>query len=738
MTKPVEILAPCGSSDALVAAVRTGANAVYLGAGDFNARRNAENFTEDELKKAVDYCHVRGVKVYLTLNTLIGDAEISSALELVSCVCAIGVDALIIQDLGLARLIREVAPDMPLHASTQMSVMNVEGFKQLEALGFKRAVLPRELTFEEIKTIRENTSMELELFIHGALCMCVSGQCYLSGMLGGRSGNRGLCAQPCRLAFEAAGGTGFDLSLKDLSLIDHLPELIDLGIDSFKIEGRMKRPEYVAAAVSACNAVIRRHQKGQEFSGAPGEVDYSGIPTGNEARLKEQLRAVFSRSGFTDGYYTDNRGRSMFGTRQKEDVVAAGAVLKELERLYDKEPQIIPVSMSLTAELKKPLLASVSTGRINAFVTSEYKVQKAQNHATEASKIRDQLHKTGGTPFKVMTTDIKLDEDVNIPISEINSIRRLALDSLEQKLAGGYKKETFFDEYKMPTEDYVSTELLELGTHGVTWRKDDTATLPNLVIRFSSADQIPDNFDELIKDLSSPRITSIIVPIYTTEDKYSRLKKLGVPIGVELPRAIYGNQRELKAKLKDAKKIGVRFAYCGTLDAVLLAKSAGLIVMGAPTLNAFNSFALSEYQELGLHSLVVSTELELAAINKLRGTLPRGIVSFGQIPLMLTRNCPIKNGRNCKSCNSSLYLTDRKGIRFPVTCKPNGSNASELLNSRPIYLADRQDELKNVDFQILYFSVESKDKVEAIIKAYKNSSEPKGEFTRGLYFRGVE
>ena len=733
MTKPVEILAPCGSSDSLIAAVRTGANAVYLGAGDFNARRHAENFTEDELKKAVDYCHVRGVKVYLTLNTLISDAEISSALELISCVCAIGVDALIIQDLGIARLIREVAPDMPLHASTQMSVMNVEGFKKLEALGFKRAVLPRELTFEEIKEIRENTSMELELFVHGALCMCVSGQCYLSSMLGGRSGNRGLCAQPCRLDFCAPGGTGFDLSLRDLSLIDHLPELIDLGIDSFKIEGRMKRPEYVAAAVSACSAAVRRYQKGQEFKASPklGEVDYSGIPTMDERELSSQLRAVFSRSGFTDGYYKNKRGRAMFGTRQKEDVVAAGPVLKELERLYDKEPQVIPISMSLTAELHKPLMASASTGRVNTFVTSDYKVQSAQNHITEASKIRDQLHKTGGTPFKVQTTDIKLDENVNIPISEINSIRRYALDSLEQKLAQGFKKETLFDTYKMPTEDYVSTALLELGTHATSWRRDNKTTLPNLVLRFSSVDQIPDDF-------GSPRVTSIIVPLYTTEDKYSRLRKLGIPFGVELPRAIYGSPRELKAKLKSAKKLGASFAYCGTLDAVLLARSAGFVVMGAPTLNAFNSFALDEYKKLGLHSIAISTELELSAINKLRGTLPRGIVSYGQTPLMLTRNCPVANGRNCRACGSELYLTDRKGIRFPVTCKANGGSASEVLNSRPIFLADRQVELQCVDFQLLYFSVESKDKVTSIIDAYKNSTEPTGKFTRGLYFRGVE
>ncbi|MCR4747811.1 MAG: U32 family peptidase [Clostridiales bacterium] len=735
MTKPVEILAPAGSFDALVAAVRCGADAVYLGAGDFNARRNADNFTEKELKEAINYCHVRNVKVYLTLNTLVFDAEVSAALELLSCVCALGADALIVQDLGLARLIREVAPDMPLHASTQMSVMNIEGLRQLEELGFKRAVLPRELSFEEIKELKENTTLELEVFVHGALCMCVSGQCYLSGMLGGRSGNRGLCAQPCRLPFEAPGGTGFDLSLKDLSLIEHLPELTKLGIDSFKIEGRMKRPEYVAAAVSACRATIDRVTKDRRDSDL---VDYSGIETKNEARLKEQLRAVFSRSGFTDGYYTEKTGRSMFGTRRHEDVTAAAPVLKELARLYEREPQTIPISFSLTAELHKPLLASASTGKTNTFVTSSYKVQRAQSHATDVSKIRDQLHKTGGTPFKVQATDIKVDEDVNIPLSEINSIRRLALENLEKKLAEGHEKQTFFSEYKISIADYTKTGLLELGTHSVAWmKKEPDATRPNAIARFASADQIPADFSEFTKG-PGYRVTSIIIPLFTTEDKYSRIKKLGIPYGVEMPRALFGPQREIRKKLKEAKSRGAAFAYCGTLDAVMLAKRAGLRVMGAQTLNICNSFALAEYEDLGLHSTVISTELEIAKISALRTPVPRGIVSYGQIPLMLVRNCPIKNGRNCRSCGSRLCLTDRKGIRFPVTCEANGGRASEVLNSRPVWLADRQADLKSIDFQLLYFSVEPPEKVSAVLSAFRDQDEPEGEFTRGLYYRGVE
>ena len=716
MTNKVEILAPAGSMDALTAAARCGANAVYLGAGDFNARRNAENFTEKELREAIEYCHIRGIKVYLTLNTLVSDAEIPSALELISCVCAMGVDALIIQDLGIVELVKQVAPDMPLHASTQMSVMNVAGFKKLEELGFKRAVLPRELTFEEIRDIAENTDMELEMFIHGALCMCVSGQCYLSGMLGGRSGNRGLCAQPCRLPFAAPGGTGYDLSLRDLSLMDHMDEIVDLGIASLKIEGRMKRPEYVAAAVTVCKNAL-------------AHVEREYYPTRDELMLEDNLKAVFSRSGFTDGYFENNRGISMFGTRRKEDVAAAAPVLRDLARLYEHEPQTINISMSLTAELGKPLMASASTGKVNTFVTSDYKVQKAINHATEVSKIREQLKKTGGTAFSVKMTDIKIDEDVNIPISEINNIRRMAIASLEHKLSAGYKKDTIFDKTGELIDDYSSTLLLSLGSHKPTWRKQDK-TAPSYVARFSSADQIPDTLDA--------RVTSIIVPLYTTEDKYSRLRSFGIPFGIELPRALYGSLRDVKSLLKDAKKRGASFAFCGTLDAVMLAKSMGFPVMGGPTLNIYNSLALDAWDKIGIHSVVVSSELELDSIKNLRGSLPRGILAYGRTPLMLTRNCPIKNGRNCKSCGSELYLTDRKGIRFPVTCRINGGLASEILNSRPIYLADRERELYLSDFLLLYFTVENKNEVDRVINNYLNGSPSNGDFTRGLYYRGVE
>lgn len=698
MNKNVEILAPAGSMDSLIAACRLGADAVYLGAGDFNARRNAENFDEASLKTAIEYCHTRGVRVYITLNTLVGDDEFPNALSLIKCGCTYGADAFIIADLGIAKVVRELAPGMPMHASTQIAVSTSTGFRELEKLGFTRAVLPRELSFPEIKEIKENTDIELEMFIHGAHCMSVSGQCYLSGMLGGRSGNRGLCAQPCRLPFGVSGGTGYDLSLKDLSLIEHLPELAELGITSFKIEGRMKRPEYVAAAVAACKSALSGKQDDALFA---------------------DLRAIFSRSGFTSGYFDANLGRHMFGTRGKDDVTAAAPVLKKLQKLYEKENPCIPISITLKAELGKPLMASASTGRIRVFVTSEYKVQRAKTHATEVSTIRTQLKKCGGTPFDVKMTDIDIDEGINIPLSELNNIRRSVLAHLEHKLCENYEKE-------IGNTDAVLPSVLPPHTVTVTSGK----AKPPMIVRLSDIDNLPAD----ACDCSD--ISAFIVPLNSPQDKINRLKKLGVPFGVEIPRALYGRTTKTEKALKDARKLGASFAYAGTIDGALIARKHELPILGGFTLNAYNSHSLAELEKLGLAAVTVSTELKLSDISNLKGSIPRGILAYGNIPLMLTRNCPIKNGKSCKECRQNSYLTDRKGIRFPVVCNEQG--ASEILNSRPIYLADKQEDFKNLDFILLYFTKEKKETIARVIKDYQTGAEPKGEFTRGLYYRGVE
>ena len=278
-----EILAPVGNAEMLYAAVRAGADAVYLGLNNFNARRNAENFTLESLREAARYCHVRGVKVYLTFNIIIGDSELKEALELCVGAAEAGIDAVIVTDIGFAKLIKEAVPSLPIHASTQMTVHSPAALKRLKEMGFDRVVVSREMSREELGEFCEaakKLNIEVEVFVHGALCMCISGQCLLSSMLGSRSGNRGLCAGPCRLPFGCDGGTGYDLSLKDQSLIPYLGELWDMGVASLKIEGRMKRPEYVASAVAACRQMLLEGKVSEELSKA---LSIKVVPTPSEA-----------------------------------------------------------------------------------------------------------------------------------------------------------------------------------------------------------------------------------------------------------------------------------------------------------------------------------------------------------------------------------------------------------------------------------------------------------------------
>ncbi len=400
----LEILAPAGNTDMIYPAVRLGANAVYLGAKSFSARASAENFERDELKSAVEYCHARGVKVYLACNTLLHDDELNKALSVVEYACSLPADALIVQDLGLAELIRQAAPKMRIHASTQMSVHTPNGVEMLCKMGFKRAVLSRELSEKELAEIAKNSPIELEVFVHGALCMSVSGQCYFSAMLGSRSGNRGACAQTCRLPFGVSGGTGYDLSLKDNSIINHLRELEEMGIASAKIEGRMKRPEYCAAAVAACRQSLDK-----------GRVD---------PELTEKLGAVFSRSGFTDGYYTGRLGRDMFGIRSKSDVVSAtNRVFSSIHEMYKNEKPLVPVKCMLKAERGKGVALTVRDRDGNTSSAVGAVPENAVNTPLTEERCRAYIGKTGGTPFYIEGFECSIDDGLSVSASELNRLR---------------------------------------------------------------------------------------------------------------------------------------------------------------------------------------------------------------------------------------------------------------------------------------------------------------------------
>ena len=666
MNNKPEILAPAGSMESLIAAVRCGANAVYLGTKGINARRGATNFTFEELKQAVEYCHARDVKIYLALNILISDSERELAYKTVEAGLSLGVDAFIIQDLGLAKIIHNHFPTARMHASTQCSVNSPEGFKALEKMGFVRAVLPREMSLDEIKEIRQATDMELEMFVHGALCMCVSGQCYLSAMLGGRSGNRGLCAQPCRLGFSADASRSCDLSLKDLSLIKNINEIAQAGVVSLKIEGRMKRPEYVAAAVTSCKKAI--------------DGEYS-------ASDENTLKSVFSRTGFTDGYFTGER-KDMFGTRQKEDVVAAKDVLKELSHLYDNENPLVPIDIEFICKAnRKAELTARALGK-EATVVGTVPETAINKPMTEES-VETRLAKFGNTQFYLNNITIDLDDGLILPASVINSMRREAVEILSE-----IKIEPFT---QMP---YKADRYAE---------KNCT---PYYTARFLNPDSIPDKHP----------FKRIFIPIWSSDEDFVDNRA-----GVEIPRGLFGMEEKLTKRLEHLKKIGAKKALCSNLGAYSLAQKMGFEVYGDFGLNIFNSESAQLF-----NSPILSFEATLEQTNRI-GAKDTGIIGYGYLPLMLTRNCPIKNHLGCSRCTGKL--TDRKGFEFKVKCSPYP--CVEVLNPVPVYMGDRQKEIKT-DFIHFYFTDESKNQVEQIINLFKTGGQFDGKYTRGLTYRGVE
>lgn len=662
-----EILAPAGSMESLVAGVRSGANAVYLGGKMLNARRNAGNFDNDELKTAVEYCHRRGVKVYLTLNIVVSDEEFEGAYDTVKYALSVGVDAFIVQDIGLAKMIKEHFPQAKLHGSTQMSIMTPAGVKYAESLGFSRVVLAREMSLEEIREIRKSTDLELEIFVHGALCMCVSGQCYLSSMLGSRSGNRGLCAQPCRLPFTARGDKKeCALSLKDLSIIEHLEELD--GITSLKIEGRMERPEYVSAAVTAVKKAM------------------NGIYTGTDSF---NLRSVFSRSGFTDGYLKGQLGRDMFGTRQKEDVLSAGNVLKEISHNYDNENPLLPMDIKFICKKDTPCSLTVTALGRTITVTGETP-EIAIKRPMEAEALRQRLSKLGGTQFYADEIDIVLDDGLIIPVSKINELRRKAVEEIEQ----------------LPE---ITVEATPFEKKAYTEKKKT----PYLTASFRSAVQIPDRHP----------FKNVFIPMNSSLEDFVDNRA-----GVVLPRGLFSMENKMRTRLEKLKRAGVTKALCGNLGSYQLAKEMGFEVFGDFSLNVFNS----ESADM-IKNPILSFELTLEQANRINAE-NTGIIVYGYVPLMLTRNCPVKTSIGCYECNKQGKLTDRKGYEFPVIC--SDYPCVEILNSVPIYMLDRMSEIKT-DFAHFYFSTESVKDVEKIIHMYEAGEKPDFKYTRGLYQRGA-
>ena len=682
----IEILAPAGGFDSVIAAVRSGADAVYIGAKAFSARAGAQNFDAKELRECVRYCHRSGVKVHLALNTLIFDDEMQAALDLVREAAEADVDALIVQDLGLASLIRRMAPGLPLHASTQLSVHTPWGTRALYEMGFERVVLSRELSMDEIKEIREACpEVELEVFVHGALCMCVSGQCYFSAMLGGRSANRGMCAQPCRLPMRYAG-SDHALSLKDNGSLGYLRQLQELGVASAKIEGRMKRPEYVAAATRAA-AEAR-------------DLGYITAPS------QERLQSVFSRTGFTDGYLSGRRGAEMFGYRQKSDVLAADSqLLKEIRALYKDEAQRVPVSVDLTVKTGQRMKLRVTDGTHTVCVQSDNAAEKAANMPLTAERAAQNLRKTGNTPYRVDQIHTDISPDAAASVAAINALRRSALEQLS-------RQREICHHYAI--RDVDLSAVLKGGEKALRQRR---AVIRSLDLAESMRD-----FDLIFVDLFA----------LDDADRLKRLLESGLRIGVEAPRAAFGNEREVYDRLGRLRGQGVTELLAHNIAAAAMGKALGFTVHAGFGMNIANSYTLMWAKGEGIASAEVSVELDLRRIERLYKSIPVGIIRYGYLPLMITRNHPAGAAVSCKTTD---FLQDRKHERFAVTRR---EGYSEIYNCVPVLMPQKDYDPDGGVFGDFLFSVEnSVENTEKTLEKLRENHDFERK-THGLYLRGVK
>ena len=671
----LEILAPVGGREQLIAAVRSGADAVYLGTSAFNARRNAENFGAFELNSIVQYCHGRGVKVYVTVNTLVFDREQTALLDEIEIITKAGPDAVIVQDLGVASLWRECCPDMPIHASTQMTIHDLNGAAIAKQLGFTRIVPARELNLSEIRTIH-NSGLEIECFVHGALCMCISGGCYLSAVLGGRSGNRGMCAQPCRLNFTAPSGRSYALSLKDMSYISHIKELQDAGVCSLKIEGRMKRPEYVAAAVTACRAALN----------------------GSEPDM-EKLKAVFSRSGFTDGYLTGQRNLNMFGSRSLEDIKASSSVLSHLTGLYRTERASTAVNMQLVMSKNAPCQLTVTDGTVTTSCSGE-PAQNTVSRPTDMQTARRYLSRTGGTPFYLNKLEISSPGNLTLPTSSLNSLRRNALEKL-LTLRSVPIVRTFHRPEIKPQNIYRPK-----STH--------------IRLRFQTLEQFFDDEN-----------CEIVIPLKELVKNPELIKQLGSRLLCELPAMHFDS---LDQQLSSLKSIGLKKLLGGNIGDFEIAKRHMLELHGGHGLNILNTRSLNEYAKLGLIDATLSFEMNMKSIEQLGGSISRGIIAYGHLPLMNMRVCPAQGKNGCGNCSGYPVLKDRKGVIFPLICYKK--KYVTLLNSLPLDIMGKY--IAPLDFLTLYFTLESKAECKQVLSRYLNRQKSSSHSTGGLYYRELK
>ena len=693
----IELLSPAGSMDSLRAAVQNGANAVYLGYGEFNARRNAKNFTVEELQEAISYCHIRGVQVHLTLNILLSDREMRQAAEVIRTAAGLGIDAFIVQDPGVVQLCRQIAPTVPVHASTQMSIHSLEGVLQAAELGCSRVVLARELPREEIAFICKNSPVEIEVFVHGALCMCYSGQCWLSSVIGRRSGNRGQCAQPCRLPYGYGRfeESRYPLSLKDSCLLEYLHELKSMGVASLKIEGRMKRPEYVAIVTRIYRAVLDGKEVTREDL--------------------EQLEEIFSRQGFTQGYYLNETGPQMFGVHQDtpEDKDLLAAARASFER--GENPRV-PVKFYAMIRTGEESQLAVEDDQGHVCKTTGPIPDLARSRALTEQDLADRLGKTGGTPYYCTNVRAVMDPGLMLPASAINAMRREVLDRL--------------------TAVRGRVELPHTNPFTGLAPYDGIPGEARLTVCVRSFDQITPRLLRM-----APAVLYVPLAELLAHPELRDMVPVDTELTAVLPRVIFDRDRAKWASaLEQVRSMGVRHVLTGNLGQMRMAKQKGFGIRGDFGLNVYNSRTMHYLRQQQVESQLISFEMTVPQLRDLSKAVPVEILVYGRLPLMLMENCVIRNRTGSCSCDTPTRLVDRMGEEFPILKDP-GTCRNVLYNGKKLYILDKLDGLRGMGLWAhrMNFTTENAVEVDAILSQYEGRAvfDP-ATCTRGLYTRGVE
>ncbi len=692
----IELLAPAGSMDALRAAVQNGANAVYLGCGSFNARQSAKNFTPQALTEAVKYCHVRGVEVHLTLNTLVSDKEIPEAVELIRYAANAGVDAFIVQDLGIIRLCQQIAPGVALHGSTQMTIHSLPGVLLCAAWGLRRVVLSRELSRGQIEYICQNSPIEIEVFAHGALCMSYSGQCYLSSAIGGRSGNRGRCAQPCRQCYGYGRRENkYPLSLKDNCLVSYLQDIKTMGVRSIKLEGRMKRPEYVAAVTS-----VYRQALDEGFVSQP---------------MIDTLLKAFNRQGFTDGYYTGYLGKDMFGVRLEEPEDAAW--LRLARQSYEAaENPLVDIKFHAVVEENGCSLTATDPQGNNCTVYGPVP-EPARTQLLTEEALAARLSKTGGTPYRCAVATARIVPGLTLPASAINGLRRDALNQLTA--IRGRRAQVVLQE---------PGKISHFGGN---------REAPGFTVQVTAKEQITEKLLKMRPDM-------VYVPLHILASQEALCDSLvkRVSVTAVLPRIVHdGELVKLKNDLRTVRGHGVRDCLVGNLGLMPVVRELGMGIRGDFGLNVFNSAAMDMARDLELRSATLSFEMTLPQVRDVSKTVPTELLVYGRLPLMVTENCLIRGKSGACACHlGPMRLVDKTGAEFPVI-KDGGNCRSVLLNGKKLSWLDRQRDLAKLGLWAvrLYFTTENPKEVDYVLSSYKDPMPfDAGSCTRGLYLRGLD